>query len=70
MEVVFWSTGCPKCKVLQKKLEKMKVKYVLKDDIDEMVSQGIKSAPCLTVDGRLLKFPDAVAWVNGLEQKV
>ena len=32
--VVLYSTGCPKCKVLEKKLNADKIEYSISDDID------------------------------------
>jgi hypothetical protein len=34
------------------------------DDIDAMLKMGIKSAPMLDVDGELLDFAKALAWVR------
>ena len=67
MDVIFYSTHCPKCKVLEMKLKQKNVQYVENDNVDEMLAQGIKSAPCLSVDGEMLQFADAIKWVNKLE---
>ena len=64
MNVVFYSTHCPKCKVLETKLKQKNVEYVEVDDVDAMLAKGIKSAPYLEVDETLMNFNDAVKWVN------
>lgn len=64
MNVVFYSTHCPKCKVLETKLKQKNVEYVEVDDVNAMLAKGIKSAPYLEVDGALMNFNEAVKWVN------
>lgn len=64
MEIIFYSTGCPKCSVLRQKLENKKLEFKTVTDIDKMLELGIQSAPILSVDGELLKFSDAIKWVN------
>ena len=63
-QIILYSTGCPKCQVLTKKLGAAGVKYEVKTDVDEMLSLGIKSAPVLSVDGNLMDFSKAVQWVS------
>ena len=64
MEVIFYTIDCPKCKVLKTKLDQHKIPYVENHDLDEMTSLGLRSAPALKVDGKVMKFFDAVKWVN------
>lgn len=64
MNVVLYSTHCPKCRVLETKLKQKKVEYVEIDDVNTMLAKGIKSAPYLGVDETLMNFNDAVKWVN------
>ena len=66
-EIILYSTGCPKCAVLKKKLEKAHIAYRESTDIAEMRSIGLLSAPALMVGDDLLLFDDAVAWVNEQE---
>lgn len=64
MEVIFYSTKCPKCKVLEMKMQKKNILYKENNDVDLMLSKGIKSAPCLEIDGEILDFKNSVEWVN------
>ena len=64
MEIIFYSTGCPKCSVLKQKLTNKNIEFKTVTDIDKMLELGIQSAPILSVDGELLKFSDAIKWVN------
>ena len=62
--VIFYSTHCPKCRVLQMKLDRAGVSYTECDDVDLMISKGLKSAPALEVDGEILDFVSAVRWAD------
>ena len=65
--ITFYSTNCPKCKVLSTKLDQAGVKYNINTDINTMLSKGIKSAPALEMDnGCIMDFSQALAWVRGL----
>ena len=65
--IILYSTGCPRCKVLEAKLKQKNVEYVECNDMREMESKGISMVPCLGIEGEILDFGKAVKWVNGLE---
>ena len=67
MNVTFYSTHCPKCKVLEIKLKQKNINYTENDNVEEMLSLGIQSAPALSVDDKIYLFTDAVKWVNSQE---
>lgn len=67
MNVTFYSTHCPKCKVLEMKLKQKNINYTENDNVEEMLSLGIQSAPALSVDNKIYLFTDAVKWVNSQE---
>jgi hypothetical protein len=62
--IVLYSTGCPKCSVLKKKMDAAHIVYVEEHDMDEMLKVGLKSAPGLMVGSEILNFQDAVRWVQ------
>lgn len=64
MEIIFHSTNCPKCKILELKMKNKNINYVENNDVNRMLAKGIKSAPCLEIDGELYDFKKAVEWVN------
>lgn len=66
---IFYSTGCPKCKVLQKELDKTGVLYTVINDVDEMLSLGLSSAPALSVEGKLMNFTEAMKWLRERENR-
>ena len=67
MKTILYTQGCPKCKVLEMKLNQKNIEYETVSDIEEMKSKGISSLPVLEVDGRLYNFTDAVKFVNELK---
>ena len=64
MNVILYSTGCPKCNILKKKLADAKIDYTVVEDIDVMLSKGLKDVPWLEVDGVLMNFIDSSKWIN------
>lgn len=67
MRVKMYSTGCPKCNILEKKLEQKNIKYEICEDVGEMINLGIQTVPVLEVDGNLLQYNQAVNYINTLE---
>lgn len=62
--ITLYSTGCPKCQVLEKKLIKDGIEFSISDDIDELIEKGFMSAPILKVDDKFLEFKDAIDWLK------
>ena len=62
--MVLYSTGCPKCNVLKKKLNSANIEFEEITDISEMESLGISTVPVLKVDNKLLPFAEAVKYIN------
>lgn len=63
-EIVLFSTGCPKCRILLKKLDSKGLDYTENKSIEEMQELGITSAPVLKVGEELLDFKSAIRWVD------
>ena len=64
MNVVLYSTHCPKCKVLALKLKQKSIDYEEINDVEVMKSKGFVSAPKLEVDGVVYDFKEAVEWIG------
>lgn len=52
------------CKVLETKLDKAGIEYSTNTSIEDMKDLGIKSAPVLSVDGKLYAFKEAIEWLR------
>ena len=61
---ILYTTHCPKCNVLEKKLKSKNIEFEICEDIDLMLSKGIQQAPYLEVDNELMDFSKAIKWVN------
>jgi len=64
LNVILYSTGCPKCNILKKKLADAQIDYSIVEDVDVMLSMGLKDVPWLEVDGNLMNFVDSSKWIN------
>lgn len=67
MNATLYSTNCPKCVILEKKLQSKNIKYSVEHDVDLMVARGFTSIPMLEIDGDLLTFKEAVDWIDDME---
>lgn len=64
MEIIMYSTHCPKCTILAKKLNQKNIDFTEKTDVNEMASLGIHSVPVLKVGDEMMDFKTAVNWIN------
>lgn len=64
MKIVLYSTGCPRCNVLETKLKNKGILFEEVNDEDIMINKGFDSVPILEVDGKPYGFKEAVEWVN------
>lgn len=64
MDVKLYSTHCPKCIVLEKKLNQKNISFEEINDIDVMAEKGFMQAPMLEVDGEVMDFKQANDWIN------
>jgi glutaredoxin len=68
--MTLFSTNCPQCKVLEKKLEQKGLSFEITNDIQELIDLGIKRAPILkTDDGQYLDFSNAIKYVNEVSEE-
>lgn len=64
MKVTLYTTHCPKCAVLLKKLEEKGIEFDIVDDADEIIKLGYMSAPLLKVDEAVYDFGGALNWLR------
>lgn len=64
MNVTLYSTGCPKCKILEKKLLQKSIDFQVVTDRELMISLGFSTMPVLKVNDKIMNFKEAVNWVN------
>lgn len=64
MGVILYSTHCPKCNVLEKKLKQKNISYEEVNDIEIMKEKGYLTVPIIEVDGISMDFKTASDWIN------
>lgn len=64
VNVVFYTVGCPRCAVLEKKLREAGVDYEIFSDVDKMLEMGMDDMPVLEVNKKRMSFSEAVKWVK------
>lgn len=68
--IILYSTNCPKCRVIEKKLVALDKEFELVTDTDKVLKfaeeHNEHSAPLLDVDGQVYNFSDANKLLNTL----
>lgn len=67
MSVTLYSTHCPRCIIIEKKLKARNVEYKEVNDVEAMKKKGFTAVPILEVDGDIMDFKSANDWLNSLE---
>lgn len=62
--VTLYSTHCPKCMVLEKKLKSKGIEFNTVTDIEIMQNMGIMQAPLLEVNGIKMQYTESIEWIN------
>ena len=65
--VILYSTGCPKCKVLESKLRNKGIEFEIVTDVEIMENKGFLMVPMLEVDEEIYDYNEALQWVNKQE---
>lgn len=66
--IKLYTSHCPQCRVVELKLNNKHIPHEIIDDIELMVSLGMKAAPVIELeDGTRLAFSEAIAWINQQE---
>lgn len=64
MDIKLYSTHCPKCIVLEKKLQQKNISFEEINDVEIMTKKGFMQAPMLEVNGEVMDFKQANDWIN------
>lgn len=66
IKVTFYSNDCPRCKILQQKLDEKGVMYEKVSDVEIMKQKGFMSVPMLEVDEKIMTYLEAINWIKGM----
>ena len=66
-KMVLYTTHCPKCEILERKLKAKDIQFEVCEDPSEIQKKGIGSVPVLEMaDGSRLDYFSAVKYVNAI----
>ncbi len=64
-QVILYTTHCPRCKVIEKKLQQKNIPYLTIEDEAIMAEKGFTEVPMMTVGiGAPMNFKQANDWIN------
>lgn len=64
--ITLYTTHCPKCTVLEKKLRAKDIPHNICEDREIMKMMGFTFLPVLQVDDKTYNFTEAVEYVNNM----
>lgn len=70
MENILYSTDCPKCKILEAKLNENGITFEKNEDVNEMLALGLKSAPAFKHNDQIMSFNEALVFIKNYTQEV
>lgn len=62
--IILYTIDCPKCKVLERKLEEKNIQYEVCKDTNIMAEKGYMYLPILEIDDKVFNFKEAVDWIK------
>ena len=62
--ITLFSTNCPRCRVLETKLNNADISYQIENDMTEVINAGFMTAPILKVNNQYYDFKTATEWIN------
>lgn len=68
MDVILYSTNCPRCNVIEKKLKSKNINFDIISDTKLMEQKGFTFVPKLEVNGTVMDFKNAVEWINNMQE--
>lgn len=64
---ILFTTGCPKCNVLKKKLKENKIPYEEDNNVETLLKLGFRELPVLKVDDKYYDFNQAINYIKELK---
>ena len=58
--ITLYSTGCPKCSILEKRLTNDGISFNVSNNIDELINMGFQNAPVLQIDDNFIDYTNAM----------
>ena len=66
MNIILYTIDCPKCIILEKKLNQKEIKFLRISDEETIRAKGYSdwSFPILEVNGTAMSYKTAIQWIN------
>lgn len=64
---VLYTTHCPRCKVIEKKLQEKNISYSIEDNEETILAAGIDTVPVLKTDNKVYNFMEIIGFLKQLE---
>ena len=58
--IILYSTGCPKCNILERRLTNDKIEFSITDNVDKFIDMGFQNAPVLQIDDNFIDYTNAM----------
>lgn len=65
--IILYSTHCPKCIILERKLKEKGIGYTVETDMNAIEKTGFRTVPLLSVNGEIKEFSEAINWIREYE---
>lgn len=65
-EIILYTTHCPMCLMLERKLKEKNINYTEISDIEEIKKANIKNVPVLKIGEELMDSYNAMQWIKNI----
>ena len=65
-DIVLYTTHCPMCLMLERKLKEKNINYIEISDTNKIKEAGIKNVPVLKVGNKTMDSYNAMQWIKNI----
>lgn len=65
--ITLYSTGCPKCNLLERRLTNDKIEFTVSNNIDKLIEMGFQTAPVLQINDQFVEYGEAMKMLKAYE---
>ena len=66
-EIILYSNGCPRCKIIEKRLEDKGIRDKKITDTEEMLRLGLTNVPWIKTKDTIMNFKDSIDYINNIQ---
>lgn len=66
--ITLYSTGCPKCNILERRLMNDGISFNISNDVDELIDMGFQNAPVLQIGDSFIDYANAMKLLKVFEE--